>query len=147
MDLGTSNTVIVENCNIILNEPSVIAIKINTRDVISIGTSAATRQNDDDIKVIDPIRFGVIADYQAGEKMVQSCLKEVKHKGDFFRKRRLIISVNTWVKTDSLEARAVRDPVKHAGYMPYLVHSPIVAALGIGIDIDSPKVSVPHADC
>ncbi len=142
MNIGTFNTVIVEKGNSILNEPSVITINENTRKVVSIGTQASRIQNNEVIRVISPIRFSVIADYQAGKKMIRGFLKEVKHKGDFLRKRRLIISVPTWVKTDSVEAKALRNAVKYSGYTLYLVHSPIAAALGLGIEIDSPKVSI-----
>ena len=76
IDLGTSNTVIVSDGKIVLDEPSVIAINVKTEKLEAIGTEAQkmTGRTPPDIKTIRPIKDGVIADFYAAELMIRGMI-------------------------------------------------------------------------
>ena len=76
IDLGTSNTVIVTDGKIVLDEPSVIAINVKTEKLEAIGTEAQKMigRTPPDIKTIRPIKDGVIADFYAAELMIRGMI-------------------------------------------------------------------------
>lgn len=142
VDLGTANTLIIQNDNIVVNEPSIIAINKMTNKVIAVGRKAMQmhEKTHDNIKTIRPLKDGVIADFHAAEHMIRGMIKMIKNtKWGFWTPlaRRMIICIPSGI-TD-VEKRAVRDSAEHTGAKEvFMISEPIAAAIGIGIDIEAP---------
>lgn len=86
MDLGTANTVIFQNDEIVLDEPSIVAVESATGNPIALGHKAKLMSGHEHpgIKTIRPLKDGVIADFNAAEMMIRGFIKQVNKK-----KRRL----------------------------------------------------------
>ncbi len=145
IDLGTANTLIIHKDKIVLNEPSIIAVDRRTSKVIAVGKSAMQmhEKTHEDIKTIRPLKDGVIANFHAAELMIRGMIKMTSNKPKFFSPffHRMVICIPSGV-TD-VEKRAVRDSAEHAGAKEvYMIHEPIAAAIGIGIDIEKPMGSM-----
>ena len=128
IDLGTANTVIFQNDQIVLDEPSIVALDNNSGKLIALGHQAKLIQDRENpgIKTVRPLRDGVIADFNAAELMIRGFIKQVNPSGS----------------TD-VEIRAVRDSAEHAGGRDiYLIFEPMAAALGIGLDVEAPRGSM-----
>ena len=82
MDLGTANTVIFQNDQIVLDEPSIVALDNNTGKLIALGQKAKLMQEKTNpgIKTIRPLKGGVIADFNAAEQMIKGFIKQVNSK-------------------------------------------------------------------
>ena len=82
MDLGTSNTVIFQNDQILLDEPSIVAIDNNTGKAIALGQKAKLMQERENpgIKTVRPMKDGVIADFNAAEMMIRGFIKQVNSR-------------------------------------------------------------------
>lgn len=136
VDLGTANTVIMHDNKILINEPSIIAIDTTNNRVVAVGTEAMnmhekTHQN---LKTIKPLRDGVIADYYAAEQMIKGMLKKAIEQKAFMSQRRFLICIPYC--TTEVEKRAVRDSAQQVGGTDvYMIHEPIAAAIGIGLNI------------
>lgn len=146
IDLGTANTLIIQNGEVVVNEPSIIAIEKSTNKVIAIGTAARQmhEKTHSDIKTIRPLKDGVIADFHAAEHMIRGMIKLIgERKRQLFSPilNRMVICIPSGI-TD-VEKRAVRDSAAHAGAKEvYMITEPIAAAIGIGIDIKVPVGSM-----
>lgn len=141
MDLGTANTVIIADGEIAVNEPSVVALDKYSDKMIAVGDQAKLmyEKTNDKIKVIRPLRDGVIADFAACEQMIRGLIKKV-HSGHrlFSPTLRMVIGVPSG--STEVELRAVRDSAEHAGGRDvYLLFEPMAAALGIGLDVNAPE--------
>ena len=141
IDLGTANTVIISNGEIIVNEPSVVALDRHTEKMIAVGDVAKQmyEKTNDKIRVIRPLRDGVIADFNAAEQMLRGLIKMV-HQGRrlFSPSLRMVIGVPSG--STEVELRAVRDSAEHAGGRDvYLLYEPMAAAIGIGVDVNAPE--------
>src|SRR3989337_261157 len=138
IDLGTANTLIyVKGKGIVLNEPSIVAFDKNTKRIIALGNKAKEMQGREhkEIKVTRPMRDGVIADFEIAEGVIRAFIKRVK--AGTLSSRRVVVTVPSGVT--EVEKRAVRDSAEHAGAKEvYLIHEPMAAALGIGIDVEEP---------
>src|SRR6476659_1444372 len=126
IDLGTANTLIIHNDEVVVNEPSIVALnRNNPKEVLAVGKRALMmhEKTHESIRTVRPLKDGVIADFNAAELMIREMIKMI-----------YIPSSITEV-----EKRAVRDSAEQAGAKEvYLIHEPMAAALGIGIDVEEP---------
>ncbi len=142
IDLGTANTVIFQNDQIVLNEPSIVAIDNNTGKAIALGQKAKLMQERENpgIKTIRPLKDGVIADFNAAEMMIRGFIKQANSKRRSLFTPNLKIVVGIPSGSTEVEIRAVRDSTEHAGGRDvYLIYEPMASALGIGLDVEAPK--------
>jgi len=140
IDLGTANTVIIHNDRVVVDEPSIVAMERNTGKVIAVGKLAMQMhgKTHENIKTIRPLRDGVIADFNAAEYMIRGMIKMINPGRRLFAPSlRLVICIPSGIT--EVEKRAVKDSAEHAGGKEvYLIHEPMAAALGIGIDVEEP---------
>jgi rod shape-determining protein MreB and related proteins len=140
IDLGTANTLIIHNDKVVVDEPSIVAMERGSGKYIAIGQLAQQMhgKTHEDIKTIRPLKDGVIADFQAAEAMIRGMIKMIKFKNSFFTpSMRMVICIPSGIT--EVEKRAVRDSAEHAGAKEvYLIHEPMAAAIGIGIDVEEP---------
>ena len=142
IDLGTANTVIFQNDQIVLDEPSIVAIDNNTGKCIALGQKAKLmhEKTNPGIKTVRPLKDGVIADFNAAEMMIRGFIKQVnsKHRTLFSPSLKVVVGIPSG--STEVEIRAVRDSSEHAGGRDvYLIYEPMAAALGIGLDVEAPK--------
>jgi|TARA_B110000495_G_scaffold202502_1_gene222820 rod shape-determining protein MreB len=139
IDLGTANTLIIHNDKVIVDEPSIVAMDRTTGKIIAIGRKAQLMHGKvhDNIKTIRPLKDGVIADFQAAEHMIRGMIKMI-NTGRFFQPSlRMVICIPSGIT--EVEKRAVIDSAEHAGGKEvYLIHEPMAAAIGIGVDVEEP---------
>ena len=142
IDLGTANTVIFQNDQIVLDEPSIVAIDNNTGKCIALGQKAKLMHErvNPGIKTVRPLRDGVIADFNAAEMMIRGFIKQVNGRRRHILQPNLKIVVGIPSGSTEVEIRAVRDSTEHAGGRDvFLIFEPMAAALGIGLDVEAPK--------
>lgn len=142
IDLGTANTVIYQNGQIVLDEPSIVAIDNNNGKCLALGQRAKLMHEkvNPGIRTVRPLRDGVIADFNAAEMMIRGFIKQVgsKHHSLFTPNLKVVIGIPSG--STEVEIRAVRDSSEHAGGRDvYLLYEPMAAALGIGLDVEAPQ--------
>ncbi|HOK36615.1 MAG TPA: rod shape-determining protein [Paludibacteraceae bacterium] len=141
IDLGTANSVITYNDQIVVDEPSVVALDKRTDRLIAVGERARQMQGKENeaIRTIRPLRDGVIADFYAAEMMIRGLIKMIPTKNHFFSPSlRMVVGIPSG--STEVEIRAVRDSSEHAGGREvYMIYEPMAAALGIGIDVEAPN--------
>ncbi len=137
IDIGTSNTVIAEaSSGVILNEPSVVAVDLNTKQLIAVGEEAKNLlyKTPKDISVITPIKNGVVADFEIASAMLKSFILNCYPKGVLRPKATLCIPHDiTDVENKTLLECVLRANAK----CDYTFHSSLAASLGVGIDVFS----------
>ncbi len=142
IDLGTANTVIYQNDQIVLDEPSIVAIDNNTGKCIALGTQAKLmhERTSPGVKTVRPLRDGVIADFNAAEMMIRGFIKQAGgHRRQIFTPN-LKVVVGIPSGSTEVEIRAVRDSTEHAGGRDvFLIFEPMAAALGIGLNVEAPQ--------
>ena len=140
IDLGTANTLIIFNDKVVVDEPSIVAVDRNTGKVIAIGRAAQQMhgKTHENIKTIRPLKDGVIADFKAAEDMIKGMIRMIKPGRQLFTPSlRMVICIPSGIT--EVEKRAVRDSAEHANAKEvYLIHEPMAAAIGIGIDVEEP---------
>ena len=139
VDLGTANTLIIQNDKVVVDEPSIVAINRNTGEVIAVGNKAMQmhEKTHDNIKTIRPLKDGVIADFQAAEALIQGLINMIGEKRRFFTHLKMVICIPSGIT--EVEKRAVFDSADHVDSKEtYLIHEPMAAALGIGLDVEEP---------
>jgi rod shape-determining protein MreB len=139
IDLGTSNTLIyVNNKGITVNEPSVVAIKVNSNEVCAVGAAAKAMldRTPKSINAVRPLQNGVIADFEITRAMIKYFIDKALNKKRFV-KSNIVICVPVGVT--SIERRAVEEVAYDAGAKKVkLVEEPMAAAIGAGLDVDQP---------
>ncbi|WP_297816633.1 rod shape-determining protein [uncultured Lactobacillus sp.] len=140
IDLGTANVLInVSGKGIVLNEPSVVAVDTDTDKVVAVGTEAykMVGRTPGNIRVIRPLKNGVIADFDITEAMLSYFIEKLNVKG-FMSKPNILICAPTGVT--SIEQKAIIQAAeKSGGGRVYLDFEPKVAAVGAGLDIFKPQ--------
>lgn len=138
IDLGTTNVIIyASGKGIVLREPSVVAVDKNTGKVLEVGTAARNMlgRTPGNVVAIHPIRDGVISDYEMTAKMLTVFIRRIIRYA--IVRPRVIIGVPSGIS--EVEERAVIQAAMEAGARRvYLIEEPLAAALGAGLDIDSP---------
>ena len=141
IDLGTANTLIIYNGKVVVDEPSIIALELQTGKVKAIGTEAKKMDGrvNPNIKTIRPLKDGVIADFKATELMLRGLIKKVRTTNTMFSPSlRMVICIPSG--STNVEIRAVRDSAEHAGARDvYMIFEPMAAALGAGLDVEAPE--------
>lgn len=141
IDLGTANTVIFMDDKKVIDEPSIVAIDIQTGKPIAVGTAAKMmhERTNPAIKTVRPLKDGVIADFDAAEIMIREFVKMINYKKTFFSPSLKMVVCIPKGSTE-VEIRAVRDSSEHAGGRDvYMIFEPMAAALGIGLDVTAPS--------
>lgn len=140
IDLGTANTLIIYNDKVVVDEPSIVAVDRMTGRVIAVGKQAMQMHGKvhEGIKTIRPLKDGVIADFHAAEHMIRGMIKMINPGRKLFSPSlKMVICIPSGIT--EVEKRAVRDSAEHAGGKEvYLIHEPMAAAIGIGIDVEEP---------
>ncbi|ADE13752.1 cell shape determining protein, MreB/Mrl family [Nitrosococcus halophilus Nc 4] len=149
IDLGTANTLIyVRGQGIVLNEPSVVAIRQERgpggpRSIAAVGIEAKRMlgRTPANITAIRPLKDGVIADFTVTEKMLQHFIRKI-HDSRFFRPSpRVLVSVPCG--STQVERRAIRESAAGAGAREaYLIEEPMAAAMGAGLPVDEASGSM-----
>ena len=141
LDLGTANTIIIQNGKIVLDEPSYVTIDLKTDKIVAIGEKARQMQGKThaNLKTIRPLRDGVIADFNAAELMIRGMIKMVHpHSRLFSPALKMIVCIPSG--STEVEIRAVRDSSEHAGGREvYMIYEPMAAAIGINLDVEAPE--------
>lgn len=141
IDLGTANTIIIHNDKIVVDEPSVVALDRRDDKLIALGEKARQMygKTHENIKVIHPLRDGVIADFYAAELMIRGMIKMINKKPRLFAPSlKMVVCIPSG--STEVEIRAVRDSSEHAGGREvYMIYEPMAAAIGIGIDVEAPE--------
>lgn len=142
IDLGTANTVIFKDDQVILDEPSIIAIETKTERVVAIGKEAQLYEEHTPSRLytIRPMMNGVIADYDAAEKMLTAFIrKAIGNKRRLF-KPALKIVIGIPGGGTPVDMRSIRDSSSHAGATSlYMIYEPMASAMGIGLDVTEPN--------
>jgi rod shape-determining protein MreB and related proteins len=140
IDLGTANTLIIHNDQVVVDEPSIVAVDRTTNKIIAVGKRAMMMDGKvhENLKTIRPLKDGVIADFNAAEGMIREMIKLIYPKKPLFAPSwRMVICIPSSIT--EVEKRAVRDSAEQAGAKEvYMIHEPMAAALGIGIDVEEP---------
>lgn len=139
IDLGTANTLIIQNDKIVVDEPSIVAINRKTGETIAVGKKAMQMhgKTHDNIKTIRPLKDGVIADFQAAESMIEGLINMIGPRRRFLNHMKMVICIPSGIT--EVEKRAVFDSADHVDSKEtYLIYEPMAAALGIGLEVEEP---------
>jgi len=143
IDLGTSTTLVyVKSKGIVLCEPSVVAIRKDSRGgrkILAVGKEAKKMlgRTPGNIVAIRPMKDGVIADFEITESMLRYFIAQV-HKGRTLVRPRIIVAVPSGIT--EVEKRAVRESAQSAGAREvYLIEEPMAAAIGAGLPVSEPS--------
>ncbi|MCM8801621.1 MAG: rod shape-determining protein [Candidatus Omnitrophica bacterium] len=139
IDLGTATTLVyVKGEGVVLCEPSVVAVRRGTSEVLAVGEEAKRMlgRTPGNILAIRPMKDGVIADFEITEQMLRYFIKKVHHRRVLVRPR-ILIAVPSGIT--EVEKRAVHDSAERAGARDvYLIEEPMAAAIGVGLPVEEP---------
>lgn len=139
IDLGNSNTVVADQDHRLLTQPSYIVFNTSNNSVKAVGDRAYDmyEKAHDELKPVKPLRDGVIADYNSATRMIEELVGQIYHR-HFLRGFDHIIAGVPYHTTE-VEKRALRDALEQFNSRnTYLVHEPLAAALGMGLNIKEP---------
>ena len=141
IDLGTANTVVyVRNKGIVLNEPSVVAVKAGTNQVLAAGKAAKEMlgKTPESIIACRPMRDGVIANFELTESMLRYFIRAVHDDRHTLVRPRMVVGVPSGIT--QVELRAVEDSAKQAGAREvHPILEPMAAAIGAGMNVEEPS--------
>ena len=140
IDLGTANTLIIQDDKVVVEEPSIVAIDLKTNEVVAVGKKAMQmhEKTHKNLKTVRPLKDGVIADFQAAEAMIEGLINMINEKKRFFTHLKIVICIPSGIT--EVEKRAVFDSADHVDAKEtYLIYEPMAAALGIGLDVEAPN--------
>ncbi|MEN6387216.1 MAG: rod shape-determining protein [Phycisphaerales bacterium] len=148
IDLGTCNTLVcVRNEGIVLNEPSVVAVRKGTNIVLSNGEAVGLVAREmlgktpGSISAIRPMKDGVISDFEITEAMLSYFIRKVHGRNSRLIKPRVVIAVPSGIT--AVERRAVIDSAERAGARRvFIVKEPMAAGIGAGLPITEPTASM-----
>ena len=140
IDLGTANTLVyVRGHGVVLDEPSVVAINASDGRPVAVGMEAKRMmgRTPNHIKVIRPLKDGVIADFEVCEKMLRYFIQKVA--GSKWSKPRMVICVPSGIT--GVEQRAVQDAAEYAGARKpvHIIEEPMAAAIGADMPVHEPS--------
>ncbi|MDD5369982.1 MAG: rod shape-determining protein [Anaerolineaceae bacterium] len=139
IDLGTMNTVVAEGNQILMQEPTVVAIVVEEQKMVEWGRAARDMYGrvPESIEVTRPLHHGVIAEFEVTENLLKDLIKKVSGPFVIFRPR-IMITVPYGVT--SVESRAVHEAGLGAGGREvFLIQGPLAAALGVDLPIGTPS--------
>jgi rod shape-determining protein MreB len=143
IDLGTANTLVyLPGHGIILNEPSIVALHQADRSVLAVGREAKAMvgRTPGSVRVIRPLRDGVIADFDVAEQMLRYFIARAQGRWTVIRPR-VVIAVPSGIT--QVEKRAVRDSARQGGAREvYLIEEAMAAAIGVGVPVQEPRGSM-----
>ncbi len=145
VDLGTANTLIICDGKIVVDSPSIVAKDVRTGTIIAVGNEANLMQGKthENIKTVRPLKDGVIADFDASEKMISWFIKNIPElKRKFFNPTlRMVVCIPNGIT--QVEMRAVKESCERVnGKEVYLIQEPMAAAIGIGLEVMQPKGNI-----
>ncbi|MDQ1912813.1 rod shape-determining protein [Paenibacillus sp. GD4] len=140
IDLGTCNTVIYErDKGIVLHEPSVVAYRQDTQEILAVGASAQAMigRAPNHVEIAYPLMNGVIANFDLASSMLKHFVQKLQGRGLFRRSSKVYISVPCGIT--NVQRRAVEETLMQKGmHKPVAVEEPLAAALGAQLPIDEP---------
>ena len=139
IDLGTIHTQIAESGQVILTEPTVVAIAVDEQKIVEVGEEAHNMYGrvPESLEVVRPLHNGVIADYEVTEKLLEYLIRKVSGPIRFFRPR---VMVTVPFGITSVESRAVHEAALEAVKKDvYLIQQPLAAALGVDLPFNTPS--------
>ena len=147
IDLGTANCLVyVRDHGVVLSEPSVVAIKVSTREVVAVGHEAKEMLGKchPNLSVVRPMKEGVIANFEITEEMLRYFMQEAIRKMPWHKRLlhpRVLVAVPSGIT--GVENRAVKDSARHAGAGAVaLVDEPMASAVGVGLPVAEPSGSM-----
>ncbi len=140
MDLGTANSIVIYNDQVVVDEPSIVALDKTTNKIIAVGKRAQQMygKNSKTIETIRPLRGGVIADFKMAQHLIRELIKMTDISRSFMPPSlRMVICIPSGIT--NVEERAVLESAEQAGAKEIrMIHEPMAAAIGIGIDVLEP---------
>lgn len=145
IDLGTANTLVYsKHKGIALNEPSVVAIDTETKNVVAVGKDAKEMigKTPEKIIAIRPLKDGVIADFDITTEMLKQIMRKASKTAGFTLRKPNVV-VCTPSGATSAERRAIHEAVRNAGARKvHIIEEPVAAAIGAGMPVDEPVANV-----
>lgn len=144
IDLGTANTLVyIKGKGIVVREPSVVALRQDTRDIVAVGNEARNMigRTPGNIVALRPMKDGVIADFETTSTMMKYYMNQALKSGSFTRKPYVMVCVPSGIT--SVEKRAVIDAARQAGAKDaFPIEEPFAAAIGAGLPVWEPTGSM-----
>jgi len=145
IDLGTANTLIYEQGKgIVLNEPSIVAVRFDgtRKEAIAFGAEAKAMlgRTPEGVKVIRPVRTGVIADFEVASMMLAHFLGKARKKSRSLFRPRVIVGVPSGIT--EVEKRAIRDSIEGEAREVRLIDEAMAAAIGCNLPVTEPVASL-----
>lgn len=141
MDLGTANSIVIYNDQVVIDEPSIVAFDRNNNKIIAVGKKAQLMdgKTDRNVETIRPLRGGVIADFEMAQHLIRELIGMTSVNRSFLPPSlRMVICIPSGIT--NVEERAVRESAEQAGAKEIrMIHEPMAAAIGIGIDVLQPE--------
>lgn len=145
IDLGTANVLVYsKDKGIILNEPSVVAMNMETKEVLAVGIEAKRMvgKTPANIVAVRPLKNGVIADFDMTASMLKHIMKKAaKEAGFSLRKPNVVVCAPTG--STAVERRAVLDAIQSCGAKQvHIIEEPVAACIGAGLPVEEPTANV-----